>query len=363
MMLSDILSEPKLITTISAPALSKIIAEARYHNMLAQLKHLCIREAIWDQLPLKAREHLEAAELKYVNQRQCLENESQEFYLHLNSLNISWVYLKGAAYHLSNIDDFRGRLMGDIDILVSEGDLPKVESKLSTKGWIQAHVNNHDEKFYREWSQEIPPLRHIERRTELDLHFNILPKTLRQSPSPEVLMQHTVNISNQGTGPKVFSPPAMVIHSAIHLFYESEYSKGLRDLFDLYILFSSNASDEGFWRQLIEIQDQMGNADSVYLAIRYCHLVFNFLPPAFVIEYYNKSRPDKLTQQVLDFAYIRVFSFSYPENRKFGHDIAELFLYWRGHFKRMPIYLLIPHLTNKVLTRFNSNKKEEELII
>jgi len=106
------------------------------------------------------------------------------------------VYLKGSAYHLAGFSEFSGRLMSDIDILVSEATLPKVEKALKETGWLSTHLNDYDQKFYRQWSQEIPPMRHLKRRTELDLHFNILPKTLKESPTPSLLRSQAVDISD-----------------------------------------------------------------------------------------------------------------------------------------------------------------------
>lgn len=236
--LADVLIEPSKLTKIPLSSVSEVISEARYHSMLSQLSYICKQRDCWDELPQKLKEHLTASEHAYVNQKAQLQFEAEEFSCLLSPLGINWVYLKGSAYHLADMSEFRGRMMADIDILVSEQDLPLVESTLASNGWVQSHVNDYDDKFYREWSQEIPPLHHFERRTELDLHFNILPKTIQQSPNSEVLVENSLTLepgSQKEKGARILSPEAMAIHSSVHLFYESEFHKGFRDLYDLYL--------------------------------------------------------------------------------------------------------------------------------
>lgn len=252
--LVDALLKPSLLSELSLAQLSAIIAEARFHNMLCQLGQVCQRNGCWNELPEQFRTHIVSAEYAYEKQQSQLRYEVDAFDKCFKSLEIQWVYLKGAAYHLSRFTEFGGRVMADIDILVAEDDLVRVESLLKSQGWITSHINDYDEKFYREWSQEIPPMRHSERRTELDIHFNILPKTLKETPSPDVLMEHTASLKDEKTNARVFAPEAMIIHSAIHLFFESEFHKGFRDLHDLYILISRFQQEDGFWNKLIDLQ-------------------------------------------------------------------------------------------------------------
>ncbi|MFV0448565.1 MAG: nucleotidyltransferase family protein [Vibrio sp.] len=348
-MLTKVLSNPQSISSLSATEQSKLIAEARYFNMLAQLKPLFEQSGQWQVLPPEVKQHITAAHRVFNHQQTRLGHENRHFQQTFCSLNIEWIYLKGVAYHLANFPEFQGRLMNDIDILVREHSLPEVENALRKQGWLPTHLNDYDQKFYRQWSQEIPPMRHLNRQTTLDLHFNILPKTIKESPSATLLLSQTVKIANEdGTG-KMLNPAAMVIHSAIHLFYESDFSKGTRDLYDLLLLMTKFSTQPDFWDQLMSLQNRIGNGRSVFYALRYCQLVFQLPVPEQVQKFYQQYQPSKFKTMLADFAFIRIFIYAFPENRLIGHQIAVWTLYLRGHLKRMPLRLLVPHLMRKSL--------------
>lgn len=359
--LVDVLATPKILYQVSLSTLSDIVAEARYMDMLPQLESVCKGAGAWETLPQPFTQQIETSRCSFTNQKLHLEFEAATFESLFNPIGIQWIYLKGAAYQLAGFDEFDGRLMGDIDILVSESDLPVVEKLLSSQGWIQTPHDDYDEQFYRDWSQEIPPLRHIERQSELDLHFNILPKTLKESPNTDLLFSQTVSLSiGNVTGAYVLTPSAMVIHSAIHLFYESEYRKGLRDLHDLYLLFGRFGKQPHFWEDLLQLQNKLGSGRPVYYALRYCQELFNLSVPEDVKSYYNQFKPNTFKLIISDFAFKRVFSSMYPPHRRPGHDIAEFALYLRGHFKRMPVYLLIPHLFRKTLKKITESDDDKD---
>ncbi len=360
--LVDVLVKPEKLLDVPPSALSNIVSEARYFNMLAQLKYLCESRGCWSSLPKKFKAQLSSASLFYENQRRKLDIEAEEITKVLTPLNVQWMYLKGGAYHLNGMVGFSGRMMNDIDILVEESAISRVESAFKDNSWVSAKISNYDEKFYRSWSQEIPPLRHLYRQVELDVHFNILPKTLKETVDGRYLFEQAVSIDSR-PNQKVLKPHAMLIHSAIHLFYESEYHKGLRDLYDIWILIENYSTQEGFWDELIDLQSKVGNEESVYLALRYSQMVYDAAIPSEVLEYYECYKPNKFYLLTLDFCFLNVFTSVYPPHRKFGQGIAESILYLRGHLKRMPLRLLIPHLTKKSIDKFKIQEEEVRDII
>ncbi len=147
--LVDVLVKPEKLLELPPSALADIVSEARYFNMLVQLKHLCESKGYWPLLPKKFRSHLTSASLFYENQRRKLEIEAEEITRVLTPLKVQWMYLKGGAYHLSGMTGFSGRMMSDIDILVEEKALSQVESAFKNNGWVSARISNYDEKFYR----------------------------------------------------------------------------------------------------------------------------------------------------------------------------------------------------------------------
>ena len=356
--LVDILVQPKLLAKIPTKNQSLIVAEARYFNMLAQLNYLCEEQNIFPTLPKKLQTHLQSADFIYNNQCRIVNYEREILQSILTPLNINWIYLKGCAYQLKNIIDFRGRIMSDIDLLVAEKDLALVEQTLKKNGWVAKEICNYDEKFYREWAHEIPPLQHVLRQVVLDVHFNILPKTIKAAINAKVLFKEAIPL-NSLSNEKVLSPAAMLMHSAIHLFYESEFHKGLRDLYDIAIFIKTYGNDHQFWQKLIKLHQDIGHQQSLLLALRYSKKIYQCEIPEYIIHYYQQYQPKPVALKILDFCFVTIFTQSYPPHQKRGFTIAKVILYLRGHLKRMPIALLIPHLTKKIFDKFKPKNASE----
>ena len=60
--------------------------------------------------------------------------------------------------------------------------------------WVSAPISPYDDRYYRTWAHELPPLRHRERGVELDLHHNLLMATARSRPSAELLLADAVPV-------------------------------------------------------------------------------------------------------------------------------------------------------------------------
>jgi hypothetical protein len=95
----------------------------------------------------------------------------------LASVDTPIIFLKGAAYLMSALANAKGRLSSDIDILVAKNMLPQVESALIEHGWEPIKLADYDQLYYRTWAHELPPLRHRDRNTVVDVHHTILPLT------------------------------------------------------------------------------------------------------------------------------------------------------------------------------------------
>ena len=70
----------------------------------------------------------------------------------------------------------------DVDLLVPESALGAVEQALAARGWQTKELSPYDQHYYREGTHELPPMTHVERDVEVDLHHSILPRTSRLKP-------------------------------------------------------------------------------------------------------------------------------------------------------------------------------------
>ena len=82
---------------------------------------------------------------------------------------------------------------------------------------------------------EIPPLQHVKRGTVLDVHHNILPMTNRNMPNVDAFKLEQINVEGIGTI-NTLCATDLCIHSSVHLFSESEFQNGLRDISDFDLL-------------------------------------------------------------------------------------------------------------------------------
>src|SRR4029077_2269222 len=124
--------------------------------------------------------------------------------------------------------------------------LHEVEAALMLHGWFSTHDNAYDQKYYRQWMHELPPLQHNVRMSVLDVHHAILPPTSRLKPDSAKLLSAAQPIARM-PGLRVLAPTDMVLHSATHLFHNEDLTHGLRDLADLDSLVRLFGAQADFW--------------------------------------------------------------------------------------------------------------------
>jgi hypothetical protein len=266
--------------------------------------------------------------------------------------------LKGAAYIAANLPAASGRLIGDIDLLVPLEKMNAVETVLAEFGWKPGQQDPYDERYYRQWMHEIPPLGHGERGSVLDVHHTILPPTAKPKTDPQKLFEATQEIK---PGIWALAPTDMVIHSAAHLFHEGEFDHGLRDLLDLdRLLRHFGDKDDQFWLQLQPRSEDLDLQRPLFYALRYVQHFFHTPVPSPVLEVANTSKPSSLALQIMDFCFLRAFQPDHTSCNARGTGIARFALYVRSHYLRMPMYLLLPHLIRKFWMRYFPAQKRDE---
>ena len=63
-------------------------------------------------------------------------------------------------------------------------------------GWQYDEVNDYDQRYYRDWMHETPPLIHKNRSMEVDLHHNIVPPVSRIKLDASKLFAKALPIEN-----------------------------------------------------------------------------------------------------------------------------------------------------------------------
>jgi hypothetical protein len=176
------------------------------------------------------------------------------------------VLLKGAAYMAQGLAVAAGRLPSDADILVPRELLNPIQAKLVQAGWSESPLDDYDQRYYREWSHEVPPMHHELHPVELDLHHNILPPVGRHRVDAQRLLART-EISGWA-GWQVLHPQDQFLHSACHLAYDAEPRERLRDLVDADGLMREFGDRrEDFWPGLVARARELGLTEPLWLVV------------------------------------------------------------------------------------------------
>jgi hypothetical protein len=346
-LLLDVLLAPAEAARLSLADWDLLIRQARRANLIARLATLL--EPQLDALPAAPVRHLRAALLIAARQRIATRWEAQCIRRALVPQGIEPILLKGAAYLLRDLPAARGRLFGDVDLLVPRAQMAAAEAALVAAGWaFDAELSDYDRRYYREWMHEIPPLFHQQRDTALDLHHTILPPTARVKVNTEALFADTVALPDL-PGLRVLAPATMFLHSAAHLFHEGELDNGLRDLFDLDALLRDFGRDPAFWTALVPRARVLGLGGPLFHALRYTTQLLGTPVPADVLQAAAADAPAH--QGLLDACYTRALMPVHASCDDAFTGLARTGLYVRSHWLRMPVGLLARHLARKAWLR------------
>ena len=348
------LRQPELLSTFSATEWDALLRHSRSAGLLSRLALDVQAGEGWDNLPERVRRHMRGALHIASRQIRAVRWEVHKVHEALGRLDIPIVLLKGAAYVMADLPPARGRLFGDIDFLVPRQSLDTVELQLVFHGWHGTHRDVYDQRYYREWMHEIPPMTHITRGSTLDVHHNILPLTARLKPRANDLLQAIVPIPGYNNLYRL-SDADLVLHSATHLFHEGEWSHGLRDLVDLDALLRHFGSDPLFWQCLLERADRLDLRKPLHYALHFTQQLLG--TP--IDTHRSGGAIQRRSSPLLSPLFIQAFASAHPELTDPSSGLALSLLYLRSHWLRMPVHQLIPHLIHKARDRAVSKNGQQ----
>ncbi|NOS87260.1 MAG: nucleotidyltransferase family protein [Methylococcaceae bacterium] len=348
-LLCTVFINPQTALALSLTQWDIVIRQARRAHVLARLRQLLQSAGLLAQIPPQPLLHLESAHIYYERFQGSLQREIRHVQEALKPLEIPVILLKGSAYSVAGNNAALGRTFSDIDILVTETALPDVEMALINAGWITSTLDPYDQKYYRQWMHEIPPMRHLSRQTSIDVHHNILPKTVRSCPDAQQLWANRVPVPEQNLW--LLSPEDRVLHSAAHLFHEGEWAMGFRDLSDLDLLLKEFSATEGFWANLLQRAETLKLQIPLFYALRYTHQILQTPIPEAIIKSSGQHLSNKIHTLLMDALFLRVLIPAHDSCNDRWTGVARWLLFVRSHWLRMPLYLVIPHLLRKSLLR------------
>ena len=376
-LLSKTLSEPGYALTLDERAWTSLLTIAHAERLTASLAWRL--EGL--PIPRKAAAILTDARANAETARTHALWEAEMARRSLAHLDLPIILLKGTAFAAAGLDAARGRLIGDLDILVPRARLDAVEAALLGAGWEWVKPDPYDDAYYRQHMHELPPLIHRARDRMIDVHHTILPLTARVTPDAAALIADAVPLlppsrlregpgvglafdqslgSGSATPPSLpgglppaihqaalppaggrgmlytLSPPDMIIHAVAHLFADGDLAGGLRNLWDIDRLIREQGDAPDYWPKLTERARLHGLVPHTSRALRLAqHL---FATPVDPYLAYEARRGD-----VFYMGRLLARNGWGQETRK----ILRFAFYIRSHWLRMPPLMLAKHLWTK----------------
>lgn len=344
--LAELLRDPGVLLGFGNLDWERLLVLADRARLTASLSYRIEQAGLWDKTPARVRDHFHASRNFAEFRNRLIRWEMDRLERALSKAEFEVIVLKGGAYLRLDLPWARGRLPTDLDVLVAREHLTAMESLLLAAGFEPVELSRYDQRYYREWMHELPPLRHPERRVEVDVHHALLPMTARLHADPKLLWSAARAVP--GSRFKVLGPEDMILHAVVHLFYDSDLDHRLRDLLDIdELLRWFNAGQVDFWQNLVSRAKAHGMERPLTYALHYSRWFLGTLVP------------DDLPLQAvspglrkwMDFLVSRSLFPQLPGHFSKIDAIARWMLYVRSHYLRMPLKLLLPHLLHKAVVR------------
>lgn len=334
----------------------RVIRLARRLRLLARLAESLASSGLLEQVPPQPRRHL-LAELRLSRWRgDSLVWTLRQVSAALGDAEYPSVLLKGAAYMAQGLPIAAGRLPSDLDILVPLTAISRAQCSLVAAGWRSVELDEHDRRYYEDWSHEVPPMRHPRMGVELDLHHNILPPVGRNPIDIAPLLGRLQPSMWQPW--QVLHPVDQVLHSAAHLFFDSELRDRVRDLVDLDGLFRHFGADGRFWTSLTARASELGLAEPLALACHFCVRWLGTPVPHAARSAISDLGPGEGRRAWLLPLLEHVLTPAAPDEvPSWTTDAAAAVLLARYHRRRLPMRILLPHLWHKLKVRRRFEEK------
>ena len=345
--LLELLRDPSAVLTMHPADWEPVIRVARGGRLHASLGHrLRANGALWDAVPARPRGHLQSA-MNFASWRRHLLAVELRSLDALLPADIEVVLIKGAAYHAQGLALAEGRLSADVDLLVRHGDLDVAEGALVAGGWSSTVTDAYDQRYYREWSHELPPMRAEGHALEVDLHHGIAPVTSRCRPDSAALWAAKRTLPDSRYF--VLDPADQLIHAVVHLFQDTELDVRLRDLLDIDAMLRGLPGEDAALRSLATRVSQFGAGGLFWHALTACQRWLGTPIPSVLWQ----EPPSRIAQEVMNWMLPRTLLPRLPEEGPgLGGALAGTLAHLRYHRMRMPVGLLLRHGLAKGWRRF-----------
>ncbi|MGN7613705.1 nucleotidyltransferase domain-containing protein [Magnetococcales bacterium HHB-1] len=358
-LLFTVLQTPAAFFALSVEEQEQVIHVARASGVLARLGVLFQKRGVNELLSPPCRRSMTGAMVIAKERQRTTLWEVDRVARALSSSNIPFILLKGAAYAALDLSIAQGRVMGDLDIMVTEAQLDAAEVAFHQHGWRSSITDAYDQHYYRAWMHELPPMRHQQRGTELDVHHALLPRTSRLFPDSKELWRTARTVEGFPEIVKVLSPEDMVLHAAIHLFHDGDMAKGFRELLDIDGLLREFCDYPFFWPYLCKRAETLGLGRPLYYALHFSSILLKTPIPEEILKRVEQYAPLIRMEAVIQRA---LFPLPPWGTQPLRDRLSKMLIYLRSHWLRMPPWLLLRHLAIKSRRRMMRDVRDYRAI-
>jgi hypothetical protein len=345
-LLVGLLVDPDASRGLALEDWDRVVRVGRASRLLAALRRRLEDAGALAAVPAPVRGHLdsEAAAARY--RKQMVLRELHELAGALDSAAAPLVLVKGAAYVVQRLRVADARVVSDVDLLVPQPRLDAIETRLVEAGWQPVDVDPYDDRYYREWSHEVPPMRYPGHALELDLHHAILPPISRVRADPTLLFAGSRPVA--GTTFRVLAPEDQIAHACVHTFVDSDLADRLRDVVDLDGLLREFAEQPGFWDRLCARAAELGLGRGVWYGLRYAERLVGTPVPESVRARMAAHAPGASVRALMDWLVASAapplpLERSAPPAVRIARWLATMRYFWL----RMPLPILLRHAAVK----------------
>lgn len=344
----EALYSPDKIPSLPEARMDLLLQLLRRARLLGRVAVELERVGMIESLPRVARDQLEGAlVMARARERVALWELTSIGKAMRGAEPIKLICAKGCAYVLLGLPNAPGRIFADVDLLVPESDLDAVEHILEEQGWTMKDLTPYDDNYYRLWTHELPPMVHDSRDVEVDIHHNIVPRTARLKPDASLLVAEAVPID--GTQYHVLCDTDLLLHTMVHLMFDSDLSDKIRDLVDIHELVVHFGADDEFWRRLLGRARRLDLERPLFYSLRYSQALLRTEIPQDVLGEISEWGPAWPALWLMDRLVPRALLPLHPVDRSTITSVARFMLFIRSFWIRMPPWLLCYHLLHKLL--------------
>lgn len=326
--------DPEFYLQNSTPAdWTSLVSEARQHALLGSIYFLLQDVNLLELVPTAVLSHLTTGFHYAEKQKITLLKELLELESVFASVEFPCILVKGVGYRLAGLPFSRGRVFSDIDLLIPHDNFPQALSLLTDAGYLESGMSDYDRRYYIEWSHQHPPLTHFLRGANIDLHHHIFPVSSTSGLAIKPMFDNAIRLS--GSSFSVPSTPFLFVHAAVHLFYQEETHKLVKDLCDLKQLYEACMQTYNA-EQLVSAANDMHAEAAVFYALDTLRWLFKLNIDAEILNNLAKHSSTYRRWQMQ-------FLLKHLLNKTTISFFAHIAWFIRGHLLKMGVGTLIYH--------------------